>query len=109
MDTSGYMMYTQVWEAFTKMKNFTQWRAKALGVGVRYTCVHETKNIAEIGRIIALRYMCLTPEERTKFKIPGPAFKSIEGKETTYWVSPELDEWFHEAAEAAPPNVTGEV
>ena len=110
VDTSGYMMYTQIWEAFTKMKNFTQWQAKALGVGVRYSCVHETKNIGEIGRLVALRYMSLTQAEKTKFKITGPVFLSIEGKETTHWVTPELDAWFHETTdtEAAPPGAEAE-
>ena len=45
---------------------------------------------------MALRFMSLTAEERVKFKLTDTVFKSIEGKETAYWVTPELDGWLHE-------------
>ena len=68
-------------------------------MGIRFPCVDATKNIGDIGRLMALRYMALTPEEKVKFKLPDTVFKSIEGKDTTYWVTPELEVWFHESTD----------
>ena len=89
------MMFDHIWDTFKKIKNHDQWRGKALAIGVNIRSVAKSKGTGETGRLIALRFMSLTPEERGKCKLDRQEFTANDGRPKSHWITQELDDFIH--------------